>query len=86
MEPEVHIIEKYFQEIKHCLTMTNLKCEQVKRLSYRPTTFLGVHDRKSLGKVKDKRGEPSHMRIAITHPDSIAYPSLRFSLVSLIGL
>jgi len=26
MEPEVHIIERYFQEIKNCLTMSNIKC------------------------------------------------------------
>lgn len=26
MEPEVHIIEKYFQEILHCFTMTNIQC------------------------------------------------------------
>jgi len=27
MEPEVHIIEKYFQEVLHCFTMTNIKIE-----------------------------------------------------------
>jgi hypothetical protein len=26
MEPEVHIIERYFQEKEHCLTMSNIKC------------------------------------------------------------
>jgi hypothetical protein len=32
MEPEVHIIEKYFQEILHCFTMTNVKCEGGKEI------------------------------------------------------
>lgn len=32
MEPEVHIIEKYFQEIKRCFTMTNIKCKGGKEI------------------------------------------------------
>ena len=32
MEPEVHIIEKYFQEILHCFTMTNIKCKRGKEV------------------------------------------------------
>ena len=32
MEPEVHIIEKYFQEILGCFTMTNIKCRGGKEI------------------------------------------------------
>lgn len=32
MEPEVHIMERYFQEICHCPTMTNVKCEGNKEI------------------------------------------------------
>jgi len=27
MEPEVHFLEKYFQEMEHCFTMTNIRCK-----------------------------------------------------------
>jgi hypothetical protein len=32
VEPEVHIIEKYFQEILHCFTMTNIRCKKGKEI------------------------------------------------------
>jgi hypothetical protein len=32
MEPEVHTIEKYFQEILHCFTMTNIRCRGGKEI------------------------------------------------------
>lgn len=32
MEPEVHLVEKYFQEIEHCFTMTNIHCKGRKEL------------------------------------------------------
>jgi len=32
IEPEVHIIEKYFQEILHCFTMTNIRCKGGKEI------------------------------------------------------
>jgi len=32
MEPEVHIIEKYFQEVLHCFTMTNIRCKGGKEI------------------------------------------------------
>jgi hypothetical protein len=32
MEPEVHIIEKYFQVVLGCLTMTNVKCDSQKEI------------------------------------------------------
>ena len=32
LEPEVHIIEKYFQLIRHCFTMTNIRCKRGKEI------------------------------------------------------
>ena len=32
MEPEVHIIEKYFQLVRHCFTMTNIRCKRGKEI------------------------------------------------------
>ena len=32
LEPEVHIIEKYFQEVMHCFTMTNIRCKGGKEI------------------------------------------------------
>jgi hypothetical protein len=32
MEPEVHIIEKYFQEVLHCFTMTNIQLEEQREI------------------------------------------------------
>jgi hypothetical protein len=32
MEPEVHIIEKYFQEVMHCFTMTNIQLKGKKEI------------------------------------------------------
>jgi hypothetical protein len=40
MEPEVHIIEKYFQEILHCFAMTNIRCKGGKEID-----FLAVNPR-----------------------------------------
>jgi len=46
MEPEVHIIEKYFQEILHCFTMTNIKCKggkEIDLLAINPRTAEKYH-------------------------------------------
>lgn len=32
IEPEVHIIEKYFQEVQHCFTMTNIRLKGNKEI------------------------------------------------------
>jgi len=43
MEPEVHIIEKYFQEIKHCFNMTNIRLKgkkEIDLLAVSPTAKL----------------------------------------------
>jgi Holliday junction resolvase-like predicted endonuclease len=46
MEPEVHIIEKYFQEILHCFTMTNIRCKggkEIDLLAINPKTLERYH-------------------------------------------
>ena len=46
MEPEVHIIEKYFQEVLKCFTMTNIKCKRGKEidlLAINPKTLKKYH-------------------------------------------
>ena len=46
MEPEVHIIEKYFQTILGCLTMTNVKCaggKEIDLLAMNPKTSDRYH-------------------------------------------
>ena len=45
-EPEVHIIEKYYQEILHCFTMTNIKCKgnkEIDLLAINPRTLEKYH-------------------------------------------
>jgi len=32
LEPEVHLIEKYFQAVKKCLTMTNIRLKKNKEI------------------------------------------------------
>lgn len=46
MEPEVHIIEKYFQEVLHCFTMTNVRCKgrkEIDLLAINPMTGEKYH-------------------------------------------
>jgi hypothetical protein len=46
MEPEVHIIEKYFQEVLHCFTMTNIRCKggkEIDLLAVNPITGKRYH-------------------------------------------
>jgi len=46
MEPEVHIIEKYFQENLHCFTMTNVRCKgnkEIDLLAMNPRTLEKYH-------------------------------------------
>jgi len=62
MEPEVHIIEKYFQEILHCFTMTNIKCKggkEIDLLAINPKTGRKYHVEARVGtspsfKIKEK--------------------------------
>lgn len=46
MEPEVHIIEKYYQEVLHCFTMTNIRCKgnkEIDILAINPKTLEKFH-------------------------------------------
>ncbi len=46
MEPEVHIIEKWFQEIHGCFTMTNIRCKggkEIDLLALNPLTNQRYH-------------------------------------------
>lgn len=46
MEPEVHIIEKYFQNILQCFTMTNVRCKggkEIDLLAVNPRTGEKYH-------------------------------------------
>jgi len=46
MEPEVHIIEKYFQEVLLCFTMTNIRCKggkEIDLLAINPKTLEKFH-------------------------------------------
>jgi hypothetical protein len=46
LEPEVHLIEKYFQEILHCLTITNTRCKggkEIDLLAVDPRTLRRFH-------------------------------------------
>jgi len=62
MEPEVHIIEKYFQVVLNCLTMTNIKCKggkEIDLLAVNPKTGLKYHVEARVGtspsfKIREK--------------------------------
>ena len=46
MEPEVHLIEKYFQTVKKCLTMTNIQLKgnkEIDLLAMDPRTYERFH-------------------------------------------
>jgi hypothetical protein len=60
MEPEVHIIEKYFQNIHHCFTMTNVKCKGNKEID-----LLAVNPRDPSG---DLRRFHVEARVSTTFP------------------
>lgn len=52
MEPEVHIIEKYFQTMLKCFTMTNIKCKgnkEIDLLAINPRTGNKFHVESRVG-------------------------------------
>jgi len=65
MEPEVHIIEKYFQEVLHCLTMSNIKCEgnkEIDLLAINPKTFERYHVEARVTTSFKLRSEATHVK------------------------
>lgn len=55
IEPEVHIIEKYFQEVLHCFTMTNIRCKggkEIDLLAINPYTNEKFHVEARVGTSK----------------------------------
>jgi len=55
MEPEVHIIEKYFQVVLGCLTMANVKCRGGKVIA----------EPKELIRINKKRGEGANQTLGV---------------------
>jgi hypothetical protein len=76
MEPEVHIIEKYFQEVLHCFTMTNIRCKggkEIDILAVNPTTGKKYHVESRVSTIFKLREQATKRKNGTSHKDSLDY-------------
>ncbi len=76
MEPEVHIIEKYFQEILHCFTMTNVRCKggkEIDLLAVNPTTGKKYHVESRVSTTFKLRELATKKKDGTPHRDGLDY-------------
>jgi hypothetical protein len=76
MEPEVHIIEKYFQEVLHCFTMTNIRCKggkEIDILATNPTTGKKYHVESRVSTVFKLREQATKKKDGTSHKNGLNY-------------
>jgi hypothetical protein len=76
MEPEVHIIEKYFQEVLHCFTMTNVRCKggkEIDLLAVNPKTGQKYHVESRVSTTFKLKEEATRKGNGTTHRDGLDY-------------
>ena len=76
MEPEVHIIEKYFQEFCKCFTMTNIKCEgnkEIDLLAINPITMERYHIESRISTTFKLRLEATYTKNGRCHKNGLDY-------------
>jgi len=76
MEPEVHIIEKYFQEILHCFTMTNIRCKggkEIDLLAINPIRSKKYHIESRVSTTFKLKKEASKKQNGTTRRDGLDY-------------
>ena len=98
MEPEVHIIEKYFQEILHCFTMTNIRCKKGKEidlLAVDPRTGERYHVESRIGtspsfKIREKdtytsKGRPHKIGLDYFKTEKFDHQIIKEKILALFG-
>lgn len=76
MEPEVHIIEKYFQEIMHCFTMTNIRCrggKEIDLLAINPIKRKKYHIESRVSTIFKLRERATKKKNGSSHRDGLDY-------------
>ncbi|MEM4142828.1 MAG: hypothetical protein QW445_01630 [Candidatus Bathyarchaeia archaeon] len=76
MEPEVHIIEKYFQEKLHCFTMTNIRCKggkEIDLLAIDPRSLKRFHVESRIAIKFKLRDKATYTNDGRCHRDGIDY-------------
>ena len=76
MEPEVHIIEKYFQEVLHCFTMTNIRCKggkEIDVLAMNPITGKKYHIESRVSTTFKLREQATEKKDGTSHKDGLNY-------------
>jgi len=96
MEPEVHIIEKYFQEILHCFTMTNIKCKgnkEIDLLVINPQTLQKWHVESRVSTTFNLRKNATYTKRGTCHRNGVDFfikekfnhPTIREKIVEIFG-
>jgi hypothetical protein len=76
MEPEVHIIEKYFQEMLHCFTMTNVRCahgKEIDLLAINPRNGEKYHVESRISTTFKLREKATRKKNGTSHKDGLDY-------------
>jgi hypothetical protein len=96
MEPEVHVIEKYFQYFCKCFTMTNVKCEgnkEIDLLSINPITMERCHVESRISTTFKLRLEATYTKRGTCHRNGLDYfnkekfehPAVKKKILELFG-
>ena len=76
MEPEVHIVEKYFQVVKRCLTIANIKCahgHEIDLLAINPLTLDLYHIEVRVSTTCSLRYEETKTKKGTSRKDGLDY-------------
>jgi len=76
LEPEVHLIEKYFQEIKGCFTRTNVKCKggkEIDLLAINPISLKKYHVESRVSTAFVLRPEATYTKSGKCHKNGLDY-------------
>jgi hypothetical protein len=76
LEPEVHLIEKYFQEIKGCFTRTNVRCKGGKEmdlLAMNPITLKRYHLESRVSTTFLLKNRATYSKSERCHRDGVDY-------------
>jgi hypothetical protein len=96
MEPEVHIIDKYFQEVKRCFTMTNIQLKgkkEIDLLAISPTINQYYHIESRISTTFKLRLKATYTKDGRCHKNGLDYfqkekfehPTVRKKIRELIG-
>lgn len=75
-EPEVHIIEKFFQEVLHCFTITNIRCKggkEIDLLAVNPITGKKYHVESRVSTTFKLREKATKRKDGTSHKNGLDY-------------